>query len=154
MFLTKAFGDHISLCRCSQLGPQDLARPHLLSEGIICREGVLIKGLLMTGWRIRQSRMDPANIMRTGKPAVKPSNQTRRPAGKARDRPVAHEANDCSSWHLSHTPRAHGALRPGDSAASSPRHPWSPTMRPLPHLCAFAQAVLCQVHCLAHHPSE
>ena len=55
--------------------PPGLARPHLLNEGIIGRERVLIKGMLVTSQRIRQPRMDPAHTMSKGKSALKPSNQ-------------------------------------------------------------------------------
>ena len=52
--------------RCSQLGPEGLSRAHLLNEGIICRERLLIKGMLMTSQRTEQPRMDPADIVNKG----------------------------------------------------------------------------------------
>lgn len=74
------------LWRCSHLGAGGLSRPHLLNEGIICRERLLIKGMLMTSHRTEQPRIDPADIV--NKRMYNNEPESGHQAGRARDRPA------------------------------------------------------------------
>lgn len=123
--------------RCSHLGPEGLSKPHLLNEGIICRERLLIKDTLMASQRTEHQEWVLVTWWIKGRTTMEPaSGHWAGTAGTDLGVKPLHS----SPWHSSHTLHAHSP--PGHPFSLKSQAPLGPHPRAIPFCASELLGVL------------